>query len=1369
MGQSVLNSKQPVSLPGWKRASALSNLPPVVNASHTREILTFLHRGKKTRSPATVASIKQWLVGRESAVNGPSHDGLRWFYRAATEGRTFADTNRDSRFSTLTMHPPPSADRSGFPQGRPFADHQFQCRMMLFPHSMAPPAPVSVHRKKVVLPTYEPHAPDRNPMFLEKRVYQGSSGRVYPLPCTDRIAEKAEPRAWDAVYIENEFISVMILPELGGRIHRALDKTNHYDFIYYQPVIKPALVGLAGPWASGGIEFNWPQHHRPSTFMPTDVAIEKHPDGSATVWLSEHDPMARMKGMHGVRLHPGKSYLEVVARVYNRTADVQTFLWWANVATRVNEYYQSFFPPDATHVADHAKRATATYPLCDGSYYGVDYAARARHGISPGELPRQFVPPHAKQKLPSPPDDRPVETSERAECRADACAGLSEKSTTHPRRGASPHDRLWALSLSNGQATALRGTAAHRDDFPFHTHSTNYAPNDLSWYANIPVPTSYMCMGSKEDFAGGYDHKARAGIMQVANHQISPGKKQWTWGNHEFGYAWDRNLTEPDKNGEYAPYIELMSGVHTDNQPDFSYLQPGETKTWSQFWYPFREIGPAQHANCDAAISLQFGKGIARLGVAVTAVQPDAKIRLEFAGKSIGEWTQTITPGQPITFETMIEHPHPASAFTLSVFTNDGTKLIDYRPRTRRKDPIPPPASEPAAPAEIKSADELFTIGLHLEQYRHAIRQPELYWREALRRDPGDSRCNLAMGRWHLRRGEFALAEKFLRTSIERQTSRNPNPYDGEACYQLGRCLREQAFAAGDKPARAFARDIPNSFVNANERLLSDAYDAFYKATWNQAWQSAGYHALAEIDALRGAWATALDHLAASLRLNTDNLRARNLQVIALRQLGKKTEAGQLLRETLALDPLDWWARFLQGDNLDCDHQVRLDLALDCVHAGLFRDAQEILADTNAKGKRQTTATRAPHVDLPDASLGTGPLIHYYRAWICHLSGDHSAERESLAAAAKANPDYCFPARLEEIAILRHAISVNPRDASAPFLLGNLLYDRKRHHEALTLWERAVKLEPRNAVAWRNLGIAYFNVLHRPAAARAAYQRAFRASPRDARLLYERDQLWKRLGDSPAKRLRELTRHSALVRLRDDLAVELCALYNQAGHPEKALTIVAGRKFQPWEGGEGQALGQHVRTHLTLGRKALHQKKPSHALDHFKAALAAPENLGEAKHLLANQSDIHYWLGCAFAANGDEASAHAHWKISADFKGDFQAMSVRAFSEMTYFSALALKKLGRRSAAERLLRGLLAHAHKLAQTRATIDYFATSLPTMLLFDDDMQARQQTTALFLEAQARLALGETTAARKLRRTVLHRDLNHALAADMLAYIQ
>src|SRR3990172_11925233 len=243
------------------------------------------------------------------------------------------------------------------------------------PPAVRPMKSVSVRRESIVLPTYRPHAPDRHPMFLEKRVYQGSSGRVYPLPFTDRIAEKPVPRAWEAVFIENEFIRVMILPALGGRIHRAQDKTNGYDFIYHQPVIKPALVGLAGPWISGGIEFNWPQHHRPSTFDPVDWRIIEDTDGSQTVWCSEIERMFFTKGLHGFTLYPDRAYLEIKVQLYNRTSEPQTFLWWANPAVHVNDAYQSVFPPDVHAVMDHGRRDVSDFPIAPGTYFKVNYNA----------------------------------------------------------------------------------------------------------------------------------------------------------------------------------------------------------------------------------------------------------------------------------------------------------------------------------------------------------------------------------------------------------------------------------------------------------------------------------------------------------------------------------------------------------------------------------------------------------------------------------------------------------------------------------------------------------------------------------------------------------------------------------------------------------------------------------------------------------------------------------------------------------------------------------------------------------------------------------------------------------------------------------
>jgi tetratricopeptide (TPR) repeat protein len=1118
---------------------------------------------------------------------------------------------------------------------------------------------VAVRIEEVVIPTYMPALPDKNPMFLEKRVYQGSSGKVYPLPFTDRIAEKPMDRKWKAVWIENEFIRAMVLPEIGGRIHILQDKTNGYDVIYNQPVIKPALVGLAGPWISGGIEFNWPQHHRPATFLPADFEIEEHADGSKTIWCSDHDPMARMKGMHGICLHPGRSCLELKVRAYNRTPFTQTFLWWANVATRVHESYQSFFPPDVYYVADHARRSMSEYPLCQGKYYGVDYGERGLIGVPMSGRPANFIPPH--------------------------CGGKGD---------------------------------------------VNYAPNDLSFYANIPVPTSYMCMGSKEDFFGGYDYAAQAGIVHYANHHISPGKKQWTWGNHEFGYAWDRNLTDADSRGEFAPYIEIMAGVYTDNQPDFSFLQPCETKSWSQYWYPIQKIGPARHANPDAALNLQLVKGELHFGVAVTSIRPRAVVTITARGKRLAQFKRDLSPAQPLVEKIKLPHDIAETDLVIRVSDQAGRELLVFQPKTRVKGSVPPPATEPPEPDHIKSADELFITGLHLDQYRHATRSPVLYWREALRRDPLDARCNNAMGLWHLRRGELPDAEKHFRKAIERLTSRNSNPCDGEAFHNLGLCLR---FSDRD----------------------DDAYAAFYKATWNQAWAAASYHALAEIDCTRSDWRTALEHINRSLRFDSDPLRARSLKVLILRRLGDADEANILLQDTLQLDRLDWWARHLNGLRVGCDLQTQLDVAHDYARAGFLDEAIGLLNGATATSR-----------DLPDQSWGALPLVHYTLGWLETKRCDPKAALSQFKRAAALDPDYCFPARLEEIAVLETAMRANPGDARAPYYLGNLLYDRRRHEEAIRLWERSAKLDPEFSIVWRNLGIGYFNIRKQPAKARASYNQAFKVNPGDARLLYERDQLWKRLGDKPQKRLGELARHPDLVQQRDDLSVELCALFNQTGQYDKASKLIASRKFQPWEGGEGGPLGQHVRAELALGRMALERRDFTEARAHFEQALAAPRNLSEARHLLANQSDIHYWLGCAHAGLGDSASAKKHWIASANFKGDFQEMSVRAFSEMTYYSALSWEKLGQHVQSKQLLLDLLAHARKLEKTTAKIDYFATSLPTMLLFDDDMQFRQVTTALFLQAQAHLGLGKKAKAKSLLRTVLMRDPNHALAADLLS---
>ncbi len=1102
---------------------------------------------------------------------------------------------------------------------------------------------VKAWNEAVNIATYEPVNPDRNPMFLEARVYQGSSGRVYPLPVIDAVSTTPHERSWQAVHLENEFIRVMILPELGGRIHVGLDKTNGYDFFYRQNVIKPALVGLAGPWVSGGVEFNWPQHHRPATFMPAHWNIEEHADGSRTVWLSDHDPLQRLKGMHGVHLRPGSSVLELKVRLYNRSEQTQTFLWWANVAVHAHELYQSFFPRDVHLVADHARRATSEYPLCRASYYGVNYGQRREHPVPGNEVPTQFVPP---------------------------------------------------------------GT---------------YPPNDLRWYGNIPVPTSYMAIGSRQDFFGGYDHRKQAGLVCIANHHIAPGKKQWTWGNHAFGYAWDRSLTDTD-----GPYLELMSGVYTDNQPDFSFLVPGETRTFSQYWYPIQKIGPAVAATTSAAIGISPLAGALRVGIAVTKHDQLMDVHIALKNRTIVRQNVMATPASPWIKEIMIPRQIDSDDLTIRVRDANGAMLVELVPEQNRKDRPPRPAAAPPSPKATATLQDLYLTGVHLEQIRHATRSGADYWREALKREPADYRCHQAMGVWHTARGEFAAATKHFSAAISALTRFNANPSEGDVFYNAAVALRWQG------------KD-------------EEAADHFYKATWNHAWQSPAFYALAQHEATRGNWEIALDHLERCLRVNVEHLAARTLKAVMLAKLGRIPQMQELLEATHHLDPLDTGCNYLLGRRQFLDTQQQMDLSLEFAQSGLWDDAIDCLRQTSGQ-----------------ISRGTAPLLHYYRGYFHLMAGRHPQARKEFLSASGTSPDYCFPARLADQRILQSAIDLNSKDGLAHYLLGNWLYDRRRHAEAIRHWEMARRKGVAYSVLYRNLAIGYHNVSHRPYKALAAYHIAQRAAPSDARLVYEADQLKRRLCVPVNQRLAYLEAHQEQVEQRHDLTIEFCALLNLAGRYSQALGILETRIFQPWEGGEGKVLEQYILAHMSLGKQYLHDGACPEARRHFTAALYPPNNLGEAAHPLANKSQIYYYLGLSYAHSN--YSEYRRWmQLAARRAVDFQDMAVREFSGLTLYRALALQALHRGAQARRLLLQLQAYARQLELSTAEIDYFATSLSSMSLFPVNLKKEQKTAALFLRAQAAFGLGRTATATTLLMNILRRDPAHCPADQLLGMIQ
>jgi tetratricopeptide (TPR) repeat protein len=1089
---------------------------------------------------------------------------------------------------------------------------------------------VIVWKEKVLIPTYGTGNPEKNPIFLEKRIYQGSSGVVYPHPVIEKIENDKYDKEYIAVFIENEYLKIMILPELGGRIQRAYDKIRNRDFIYYNQVIKPALVGLTGPWISGGIEFNWPQHHRPSTFDPVDFTIEEFEDGSKTVWVNEVEQMFRTKGMAGFTLYPDKAYLETKVRLYNKTPFAQTFLWWANPAVKVNDHYQSVFSPDVHAVFDHGRRDVSNFPIATGTYYKVDYA--------PG--------------------------------------------------------------------------------------------TDISWYKNIPVPTSYMAVESKYNFIGGYEHDKKAGMLHVANHHISTGKKQWTWGNGDFGKSWDRNLTDED-----GPYIEIMCGVFTDNQPDFSWLQPNEEKTFEQYFMPYAEIGLVKNASREAAINIEFNNNEILLKIYATSEYENAVIRVLRNNLLIAEFTTDLSPEKSYEKNITVTDPFLAEEIKVMVKDKKGDLLVEYTPEEISEEEIPAPANAALPPAEIETNELLFLNGLHLEQYRHATFSPLPYYEEALRRDSGDIRCNNALGLWYLKRGQIIKSENYFRSAVKRQTERNPNPYDGQSYYNLGLCLNMQ-----------------NRF--------DEAFDCFYKATWNDAWQHNSFFQLARIAAIKKDFKEALYLIEKSIIKNYHSHNARHLKVALLRKCGNDEGAFELIKESLKIDPFNYGCLFEQyllskSQGISTDKILEeittlmrnsfnnyLEYSIDYLQAGMYEEALDLLSIYDQNN--------------PSAN----PLLYYYSAWL-HLQ-THNAEAADhyFKKAASAPPDYCFPNKLEDRMVLEVAISKNSNDAKALYYLGNYWYSNRQHKEAIHCWEKSIDADNNFPTVQRNLSLAVYNKLNEPARSILLLEKAFQLDTSDERVLMELDQLYK-IQNYPAKqRLDLLEQHLSLVEQRDDLYLERITIYNQLGEYEKAQKLLSSRLFHPWEGGEGKVISQFLICHIELAKNALCKGENEYALELLSRLESYPVNLGEGKLYGTQENDIRYLQGCAYEQLGREDLATEKF-ISAT-EGMTEPAQAIFYNDpqpdKIFYQGLAWLKLGNIKKANEIFNKLISFGNEHLEDKIKIDYFAVSLPDLLVFDQDLDLKNLIHCHYLIGLGFLGLDEIDQVKYHFQKVLDKNVNH-----------
>lgn len=1034
-----------------------------------------------------------------------------------------------------------------------------------------------VYEEKMSIPTYGVGCEEKNPMFFEKRVYQGSSGKVYPYPVIEKIYDEKHDKEYNAVILENDWLYVIILPEIGGRIYTAYDKTNGYDFVYHNKVIKPALVGLLGPWISGGIEFNWPQHHRPTTFKSVNYQIKSYFDGSASVIVGESEAMFGLKHTTEIKLYSDKSYIEIKTDVYNRGNTPETFLWWANPAFRVNDDTATIMPLDVTAVMDHGKRAVSTFPIAHGEYYKMDY----RSGV------------------------------------------------------------------------------------------------DISRYKNIPVPTSFMAYKSDFDFVGGYDYGRKAGLLHVADHHVAPGKKQWTWGSGDFGIAWDRNLTDED-----GPYVELMTGCFTDNQPDFTYIRPQETKSFTQYFLPYHEVGKVINADKNICFGIENDKLIV-----YSSAKINAHITVKEGNKSLYNDTIKLNPTESVEI-VAIENVDSVDI----VVEYDG-KIVRFNKDMVNKFDIPSPATPCPPPEDCKTIEELYLYGLHIEQYRHATRLPESYYLEGLKRDESDMRINNAYGMLLMRRGQIKESIPYFERAIAKSIIKNPNPRDTEPYFNCGMAY----FMTGE---------------------IDKAYDLLYKCVWGNN-KAEAYYYMSVIEYLRGNLDIAIEHGENAVSIQGGNTRAYNTLGRIYRDIGDEERALTRFRCAIDIDALDITARYEIGESGALRNVTASEMrviAVDYIAERRYAKLIDILTKwAKESGKSDS-------------------LIELYIGYAEILLGNDAADRIARAKDIYAD-NISFANSLTDTQVLS-AMYENYRDWFIAYQLGNLFYDKRNYEKAAEYWLESAKTDSKFPTARRNLALYYFNKKRDHIKALKFMEDAFNLDRQDSRVLLELFQLYGLTGKSRKEQYKLLNNNLSAVEARDDLYLEYLILLAENGEYNSAFDKLMSRKFHPWEGGEGKVTKLYKILNIAQAKEADEKGDFSLASECYSRCFKYPENLGEGKLILDYDNDICYMLGELYEKYGDRDRAKEYYRLATRGKTEIADNIYYNDNpiEYVYYIALANKKLGNIDKANEIKDSFMNYYAKHVGEKAVIDYFAVSLPDMLIWEQDIDEKNKA---FLESLKALA--------------------------------
>jgi tetratricopeptide (TPR) repeat protein len=996
----------------------------------------------------------------------------------------------------------------------------------------------------LVIPTYELNPPNPYPALLD---WQRRKWRpVYPYPLLDSLGTQKTNKSWKAVYLENEYLKVTVLPELGGHVYQIFDKTIKRDILYSNPVMKYAMVALRGAWVSGGIEWNFPDGHTLTTVAPIDYILRTEPDGSAAVAVGDTERVQGMQWQVVMRLRPGRRVLETEVTLNNRRSVPGRYWYWSTAGA------------------------------------------------------------------PAAPDLR----------------------FNYPMREAYPH-AFWPV-------------------FKFPTEKGV----DIGRFSEVPNFLSLFARDSKRDYFGVYYEKADWGVVHVADHRELPGKKTWTWGTDENGDVWVDKLT--DGGGQYVEF----QGGRFETQMEHQFIAPHRVEHFFEYWFGVNQMGGAwNEASRDAALRITRQGNQAIVSVSANERFRDVSLTLNNGEKQLHASRVDLNPSE--LFSRTIELPDGTKdlPLTIKLEAKDGRMLIrydtdspvdnnpDFKPATR-------PNPDPKNPA---SAEQSYVEGLALDKKSKERESRNAYF-EALKRDPGFAPAHITLGLSYYRSGEYEKAANHLAAALTR------NKDAGDAHYYLALVQRELGHTS-----------------EAEDHLLWLVRSGYR--------ESLSRYVLGEIALLNGKTHHAVEQLEQAVMLDPRDLKARTVLALAERLDGKAESAASRIEQVVKELPIDYLALHEQYEaNKAAGNEAKARSALSQLQHLLSREPDSILElafDYAALGQRQAAINvlddavkRKPSGNLEVDKRRIHPMLYYALGYFYDKSGDHEQALKQYALAMKGDPAFVFPHRVEEIEVLKTAVAANTNDGRAAYYLGNVLASKNRDDEALAAWRAAVRLDPANTVAQRNLARALWMGGQSREDAAVQYQRAIDVSPTDFRLYIEFDKLLSEMG-ATERRVKLLASAPAAVLAQSSAVQALAGAFIDAGRFTEAADLLAKTTFTSGEG-EDAALGLYRKAHLGLARKYRQAGDHLKAAGEFIALTEYPRNFGVGRPAMQSQAQHYVAVAREYEAAGKNDEAERWWKRAATEELNPPSQPEEPWSENYFYKAVALEHVGNSAEARKL-------------------------------------------------------------------------------------